>query len=67
MAVKKTIFLFLILILNVASVLAQPGCPPPGCNVDDVVPIDDHLWLVLVLGIGLGLYFLLTKKSSSGK
>jgi hypothetical protein len=44
---------------------APGGGPPnnPG-PVDDVpVPIDDHIWIVMLLGLILGLYFIFSKKS----
>lgn len=68
MRMKKTIFLLLLFTLTMAS--AQPGTPGDGgggSNVNDVVPIDGHTWIVLLLGVGLGLYHVLVKKSSFRK
>ncbi|MBZ9629025.1 hypothetical protein LB456_08055 [Psychroflexus sp. CAK57W] len=66
MKLKKIIFLAFF-ILTTVTVLAQPGTPGGGdSNVDDVAPIDDHLWVILLLGLGLGIYFILSKKPTSG-
>lgn len=64
MKLKKIIFL-VFFILTTVTVLAQPG--PPTDDTIDVAPIDDHLWVILLLGLGLGIYFILFKKPTSGK
>lgn len=66
MKLKKIIFLAFF-ILTTVTVLAQPGTPDDGDNTIDLVPIDDHLWIILLLGLGLGIYFILSKKPTSGK
>lgn len=66
MKLKKIIFLAFF-ILTTVTVLAQPGTPGDGDNTIDLVPIDDHLWIILLLGLGLGIYFILSKKPTSGK
>lgn len=37
---------------------SEPSIPPPGLPV----PIDDHIWLLLIMGLVLGVYFLVKKK-----
>lgn len=34
--------------------------PPPGLQL----PIDDHIWVLLVMGLMLGVYFLIKKKTT---
>ncbi|MFD0932441.1 hypothetical protein ACFQ0R_07500 [Psychroflexus salinarum] len=59
---KKSILLFLFIVLVRISVFAQP--PPPNDGVDDIpAPIDNHIWIVMLLGLILGLYFIFSKKS----
>jgi len=59
---KKPILFITAFFLSIVSTMAQ-GPPAPG-PVDDVpVPIDDHIWIVMLLGLILGLYFIFSKKS----
>jgi len=59
-------FLLLCLVIfvsNIASVYAQnpppPTAPvPPGLQL----PIDDHIWVLLIMGLILGVYILVKKK-----
>lgn len=65
MRIKKSILFIFLFLTVVATAIAQPPTPGgPGGNVDDVpVPIDDHIWIVMLLGLILGLYFIFSKKS----
>lgn len=43
-------------------------CPPnsqnPNCTgVDDVLPIDDYIWIFVLLAVGLGVYYSFSKRS----
>jgi hypothetical protein len=67
---KKPILFITAFFLSIVSTMAQgppaPGGGPPNNPgpVDDVpVPIDDHIWIVMLLGLILGLYFIFSKKS----
>lgn len=57
MKIIKTVFFTICLIVfNVCSVVAQGGTlPPPNDSEDpDIVPIDGHIVLMLILAIVLG-------------
>jgi hypothetical protein len=64
MIMKKPVLFFLFTLLAAATAIAQGGGPPnPPGPVDDVpVPIDEHIWMVLLLGLVFGVYLILSKK-----
>ncbi|MBZ9652505.1 hypothetical protein [Psychroflexus montanilacus] len=66
MTMKKPILFSLFAFLGAATALAQGGGPPnPPGPVDDVpTPIDDHIWIILLVGLVFGLYLVLSKKSA---
>jgi len=64
MTMKKRFLFILSFFLGATSVLAQGGPPPPGGgDVDDViVPIDDHIWILIVLAVAFALYLLKSQR-----
>ncbi|WP_143002831.1 hypothetical protein [Psychroflexus sediminis] len=62
---KRLILFILFSVLSVATAFAQAGDPPPPPGpVDDLpTPIDDHLWMIFLVGLVFGLYVTFTKKS----
>ena len=75
MIMKKRLLFILFFLLNLASAIAQGNRPPsppgqggrPG-QVDDVpAPIDEHLWVLVILAVSLGLFFMLSKRFSIRK
>gem|GEM_PF-1382896 len=70
MKIKKFIFLVLAFILSAGCALAQggPPSPPSDGDVGDVlVPIDEQLWVGIILAILLGVYFIYTRRTSTQK
>lgn len=45
---------------------APPPPPPGGGNVNDV-PLDNHLWIILLVGVSYGIYYLVVKKNYSNQ
>ena len=64
MTMKKRFLFIISFFLGAISVLAQGGPPPPGGgDVDDInAPIDDHIWILIVLAVALALYFLKSRR-----
>jgi|UPI0003A0F9D3 hypothetical protein len=68
MKIKKLIFLVLAFIFSAGCALAQGGPPPPPDPVDDItLPIDEQLWVGIILAILLGVYFIYSRRTSSQK
>ena len=65
---NKLILVLLTILVSITNVIAQPPCPPfspcwcashpghPNCNPVSV-PIDTHIWVLIVAAIGMGVYF----------
>jgi hypothetical protein len=69
MKIKKLIFLVLAFIFSAGCALAQGPPPPPsdGGVGDVLVPIDEQLWVGIILAILLGVYFIYTRRTSTQK
>ncbi|QQX77653.1 MULTISPECIES: hypothetical protein [Aequorivita] len=59
------IYSFIMLAIQSAS--AGQGPPPPSQNRGGQLPIDDHLWILIVLGILFGAYILFKRNRSTNK
>ncbi|WP_428231070.1 hypothetical protein [Flavobacterium sp.] len=66
MKIIKTVFFTICLVLlNVLSVLAQPGTlppPPDDPNDPDIVPIDNYVVLLILAGLILGMMIIYKNK-----
>jgi len=69
MRIKKSILFIFLFLTVVATAIAQPPTPGgPGGNVDDVpVPIDDHIWLSILVAIAFGIFILKSQKAQTSK
>ena len=69
MKIKKLIFFLLASIFSMGYAYAQgdPPPPPPTDGGDIPVPIDEHLWVGIILAILLGVYFIYSRRTSTKK
>ncbi len=68
MKIKKLIFLLLASIFSMGYALAQGPPPPDGGDVGDIpTPIDEQLWVGIILAILLGVYFIYSRRTSTQK
>jgi hypothetical protein len=71
MKIKKLIFLLLASIFSMGYALAQPPPPDggggPGTGPDVPLPIDEQLWVGIILAILLGVYFICSRRTSIQK
>jgi hypothetical protein len=73
MKIKKLIFLLLASIFSMGYALAQGVPPPPdggggpGTGTDVPLPIDEHLWVGIILAILLRVYFICSRRTSIQK
>lgn len=69
MIMKKRILFFSFFLLSVACAFAQGGPPPPDPGpVDDIpLPIDNHTWIAILIGISLGIMFLKSRRTRVGR
>ncbi|MFO7744070.1 MAG: hypothetical protein R6V36_01660 [Psychroflexus sp.] len=70
---KRLILFISFLLLSIIPAMAQggpppgsdnnPPSPPGGGNATDIpAPIDNHIWIILLVGLVFGLYMVLSKK-----
>ena len=59
------IYSFIMLAIQSAS--AGQGPPPPSQNRAPQAPIDDNLWILIVLGVLFGAYILFKRNRSINK
>jgi len=69
MRIKKSILFIFLFLTVVATAIAQPPTPGgPGGNVDDIpAPIDDHIWLSILVAIAFGIFILKSQKAQTSK
>ncbi|KJJ38607.1 hypothetical protein MB09_07925 [Aequorivita vladivostokensis] len=60
-------FIYSFIMLAIQSASAGQGPPPPSQNRPPHFPIDDNLWILIVLGILFGAYILFKRNRSINK
>lgn len=53
--------------MGYAYAQGDPPPPPPTDGGDIPVPIDEHLWVGIILAILLGVYFIYSRRTSTQK
>ncbi|GAA0751984.1 hypothetical protein [Psychroflexus lacisalsi] len=69
MRIKKPILSIFFFLLGLATTFAQGGGPPspPDFEGDIPVPIDDHVWVLIVVAIVVGVFILKFQKTQTSK
>ncbi len=61
------LFIYNVILLAVQTVSGSQAPPPPSHNRGGQLPIDDNLWVLLVVGILFGAYFFYKRSRSTNK
>jgi len=62
-----TSLLFNVISLAVQATSSKQGPPPPSQNRGPLFPLDDNIWILIVVGIVFGVYIIYKRKYTTNK
>jgi len=60
-------FIYNVILLAVQIASGSQGPPPPTQNRGPQLPIDDHIWILILAGIILGIYIAYKRRCAINK